>query len=420
MSEATVIERPIRDLLGERDFLAVWSVGALSGIVRWFQLLAFGLYTFEITGSPLLVASIPVLWMLPLTLFGPVVGVLSEYLDRKLMLMVATALIAALQVVMGVLAHAGELNYLMLALTSFLSGVFWATDMPLRRRVLGDLSRDRISAAMGLDSATGNATRMAGPLFGGVVLQFLGMFGVFVMSAAIFWACVLLLAIARVPGTSIVAVRHSLIRNLAGGARLVMANRQLRRIFAVTIVFNLWGFPFTSMIPVIGRDTLDLTPFLVGVLSSMEGLGALVGALLVAALARPDYFFRIYLSGTVLYLFTIGYLGLLTFIAGGPYHSFVASGMALWVAGLASACFAAMQGTLTYLAAPPAYRSRVLGVLTLCIGTGPLGFLNVGWMAESFGVATALLITSAEGLVALLILWAWSAPLPQPRSGEPA
>jgi hypothetical protein len=66
-----------------------------------------------------------------------------------------------------------------------------------------------------------------------------------------------------------------------------------------------------------------------------------------------------------------------------------------------------MQGTLTYLAAPAQYRRRVLGVLTLCIGTGPIGFFNVGWMAESFGVANALIIISFEGLLALLILWVW-------------
>ena len=67
-----------------------------------------------------------------------------------------------------------------------------------------------------------------------------------------------------------------------------------------------------------------------------------------------------------------------------------------------------MQSTLTYFHAAPEYRSRVLGVLALCIGSGPLGFLNVGWMAEEFGVAAALVIISGEGLFALLVLWAWS------------
>ena len=64
-----------------------------------------------------------------------------------------------------------------------------------------------------------------------------------------------------------------------------------------------------------------------------------------------------------------------------------------------------MQSVLTYLCAKPEYRSRVFGVFALCIGTGPLGFLNVGWLAEIYGVPAAMLIISAEGLFAILLLW---------------
>jgi MFS family permease len=88
--------------------------------------------------------------------------------------------------------------------------------------------------------------------------------------------------------------------------------------------------------------------------------------------------------------------------------------------GIASACFAAMQGTLVYLAAPPEFRSRVLGVLTLCIGTGPIGFFNVGWMAEQFGVPAALAIISAEGLFALLVLWIWGESQDQVNTPRPS
>ena len=48
----------------------------------------------------------------------------------------------------------------------------------------------------------------------------------------------------------------------------------------------------------------------------------------------------------------------------------------------------------------------MLGVLTLCIGTGPIGFLHVGWLAETFGAPVALMVTGVEGLLALLVLWA--------------
>ena len=88
-------------------------------------------------------------------------------------------------------------------------------------------------------------------------------------------------------------------------------------------------------------------------------------------------------------------------------HSFIACCITLTAIGISGACFSTMQGTLTYAAAPPAYRSRVLGVLTLCIGTGPIGFFNVGLMAEFFGVPAALAIISLEGLFAMLVLWAF-------------
>ena len=160
-------DQPIRMLLSDVNFLSVWSVGGITGVVRWFQLLAFGVYIYETTGSPFLVSTIPILWMLPLTLFGPIIGVLADQVSRKLLLVLSLGGITLIQIFMAIAAYQGDLSYFLIAIVSFLSGVFWATDMPIRRRLLGDLAGDKVSAAMGLDSATGNATRMMGPLLGG-------------------------------------------------------------------------------------------------------------------------------------------------------------------------------------------------------------------------------------------------------------
>ena len=79
-------DRPVRTLLSDKNFLCIWLVGGVTGVIRWFQLLAFGVYSFEITGSPLLVSAIPILWMLPLILFGPFIGVFADQISRKLLL----------------------------------------------------------------------------------------------------------------------------------------------------------------------------------------------------------------------------------------------------------------------------------------------------------------------------------------------
>lgn len=408
-SDAVPEEGGIRVLLRDPNYLCIWILGGLTGFIRWFQLLALGVYTFEITGSPLLVSLVPVLWGLPLTFCGPLVGGIADRASRKLLLGASAAVILAVSAIMAGLAYTDSLSFPHIAAASLLSGLFWATDMPVRRRLLGDVAGTHLSAAMGLDSATNSATRMAGPFIGGVMLQLVGITGVFFLSTAVYALGLLLIVVLRLPAHSRRAVSPPLLTDLIAGIRFTLGNWEIRRVLAVTIVFNVWGFPVTSMIPILGKDQLNLDSFLVGFLSSLEGFGAFSGAMLVAMLARPANYARIYLWGTGIYLGMVCYLGLLSYVAGGPHHSFIAASLALTVIGIAGAGFAAMQSTLTYLCTPPEYRSRVLGVLALCIGTGPVGFLNVGWLAETFGLPSALVIMSLEGLLALLLLWVYGA-----------
>ena len=60
-----------------------------------------------------------------------------------------------------------------------------------------------------------------------------------------------------------------------------------------------------------------------------------------------------------------------------------------------------MQATLVYLAAPPEMRSRLLGVLSVCIGVGPVGFVGLGLLADAIGAHWA---TAATGITGLLVL----------------
>ena len=393
-----------RLLLGNPRFLVVWVVGGLTGIVRWLQLLVLGLYTFQITESPLLVSLVPMLWMLPLALCGPFVGVVADRVSRKALLVGSLVLALAVSAVMAIASSAAALGFAWIAAASVVSGIFWATDMPVRRRLLGDLSDGDLAAAMSLDSATSNATRMAGPVLGGVVLQAFSLSGVFLLSAAVFAVCLVAIALTPVPGAGRPAQSTHFIRELISGVRFVAGDARLRWVFGITIVFNVFGFPFTSMIPVIGSGQLGLDPAMVGLLGSTEGFGAFIGAIVIAMAVRPRAFAPLYVWGTTAYLAFVGCFGTVSLFLAGPLPSFLAAAGVLIAVGLAGACFSAMQSTLSYLNALPEYRSRVLGVLTLCIGTGPIGFLHVGWLAESFGAPVALMVTASEGLLALLVL----------------
>ena len=66
-----------------------------------------------------------------------------------------------------------------------------------------------------------------------------------------------------------------------------------------------------------------------------------------------------------------------------------------------------MQTTLIYLYAPPDMRSRMLGLLSVCIGVGPIGFLHLGLLADAIGAQWATVVTGIETLLALALTWRW-------------
>jgi hypothetical protein len=76
---------------------------------------------------------------------------------------------------------------------------------------------------------------------------------------------------------------------------------------------------------------------------------------------------------------------------------------ALFVGGAFNAGFAVMQSTLVYRAAPAEMRARLLGLVAVCIGTAPIGFLYLGLLAEVFSPRTATIALAAQGVLAMLL-----------------
>ena len=168
----------------------------------------------------------------------------------------------------------------------------------------------------------------------------------------------------------------------------------------MTVILNLFAFPCLSMIPVIGEGRLHLGPAEIGMLSSMDGLGALAGTSLIAIVVRPALFTRIYASGAALLLAMMLAFGLSTHLA-------LSLGI-MFMIGLGFSGFAAMQSAILLTHTPREKRPVLMGVLTLCIGAGPIGLLHVGLLAEWLGAPRAVAITTLEGLVALAIaVLAW-------------
>src|SRR5438128_2524802 len=96
----------------------------------------------------------------------------------------------------------------------------------------------------------------------------------------------------------------------------------------------------------------------------------------------------------------------------GPAASIALSGsrrlalgvVLLFLMGVAESGFAAMQTTLVLLAVPDRVRGGVMGILSACIGTQPLGTLTIGLLAAGLGTPLTFTLNALAALVVIVPL----------------
>jgi MFS family permease len=399
--------KPHSRLPRQVDFWRLWVVGLVMSAVRWVEMLVVAIFTYQVTGSAFIVTMMTLLRVLPMALFGAFMGAWADRLDRKRALVGVLAATLVSSAAIAVLAWSGRLEVWHLAVSCFVSGTAWATDNALRRILIGDMvGADKMATAMALDIGANNASRMVGPTLGGILLAVAGVESAFTLSVGLY-----LIGIAATLGVAYrKPVAHtavvSMLSSIAEGLREVRQRRHLAGILAVTAIFNIFGWPFNSLVPVIGKDNLALGPEGIGLLSSMEGVGAMIGTATLILLAKPKHYHLLYIGGvTVFQVMMMGFALMSQPLFAGGF---------LIMTGISGACFAVMQTTMLYRAVAPEMRSRMLGLLSVSIGVGPVGFLLVGLLAEAFGARSAIIIIAVGGLIALML----TAPLWRARSDE--
>jgi MFS family permease len=395
-------ERSTRRLLlaGSPDFWRLWSVGLVVFSVRWLETVAVSVFVYQHSRSAFLVAMMTMLRLLPMGLFGAFIGAWAEKIERRITLILVVAMMLTTSASLALLAYSGQLAIWHLAVASFLNGLGWATDNPVRRVMIGEVvGGSRMSIAMSLDVGANNASRMVGPTVGGLMLASAGIGGIFILSVALY--AFAMYAAVRVRYRNAASFGSaSVLARIAEGLRLVRNDRRLVGTLVVTIIYNVFGWPFTSMIPVIGQNQLGLGAEGIGILASIDGIGAFCGALLLTLFLRPAGYARAYLGGVATYMVML----IVFALAPSP----AMAGGALLFTGLGGAGFSTMQATLVYLAAPAEMRSRILGVLSVCIGIGPIGFVALGLLADAIGAQWATTASGSAGLLCLALtrkLW---------------
>jgi len=385
---ATVAGPAFTEIWSERAYRRLWISGFCVNTARWMDLVVLGWLALSITGSPFMVGLAVFVRSAPMMAFGPFAGVVADRIHRGRVLLFTQSLGVVTGLALVLIFATGRGGYAPLVALEALFGVLWALDFPARRTALYALvGPGRVATAISLETVSMQLAKMVGPVLAGVGLAHSG-------PAACFGAMVMLYATGlsvslglgpRIGGAARRA-SASVTASLGAGVRAAWQEPTVRAVLIITVLMNVLLFPYQHMLAVFSRDVLRAGPEWLGALVAADGLGSLLGALVIASR-------RGFVAHRRLFVAAVLVAPLLLILFTGARVRWVCI-VLLVLIGLAESGFATMQSTLVLLAAPEERRGGAMGILSACIGTQPLGTLWLGVLASGIGVASAIALNS--------------------------
>ena len=401
----TTVSTRLRSPLRDRNFALVFSSSLVSDTGDWLLMIALPLYVFAATGSALGASTVFIAELLPVLVFGPVLGVLVDRFDHR-RTMIALNLAQGLALLPLLLTSPDRLwiVYLVASVQAGLAaGLQPARQALLPRLVLSPL----LGSANSLVAVSDNLARLVGSPLGGIVFATLGLGGVVVMDVASYLVSAALLLLARVdaPAAVKLAPEVGLLKDLVGGISTIRRTPPLGVILIVECLAALAQGVFLVLFVVFVVRILGANDTEVGLLRGVQAVGGILGGLVVGLLIR-----RLSTRTLIGWGFLVfGSIALVTWNFA-PVSTVVVVYVALFVA-MGIPAIATTAGTITLVQGitPAGSIGRVVATKsTLALAAQGVGLVTAGILADRIGVLpildTQAALYLACGILALLLL----------------
>lgn len=339
--------------------------------------------------------------------FGPALflsawaGVLADRVDRRKLLIGTQAAMGVLAAGLGLLVLGGHAQLWHVYVFAGLLGCVAAIDAPARQVFVANMvPPEKLSNAVGLNSASFNAARMIGPGLAGLLIAWVGTGWVFMINAVSFAATIGALVAMRAADLLPVERQEHGKGQFRDGLRYVRGRTDIIVVMVVVGVVSTFGLNFQLTSAVMARTEFGKGAGEYGILGSILAIGSLAGALMAARREQPRV--RLVIGSA----FAFGVFATITAVM--PTYELYA--LATIPMGFASLTMLTAANATIQLSTAPHMRGRVMSLyLIVFIGATPIGSPVVGWVAEAFGARwsvgvgaiSALIVASAAGIWAI-------------------
>jgi MFS family permease len=390
----------------ERDFTLFWFGSLVSNTGTWMQTTALALVVFSFRQSSIDLGIVNFVSGIPILFLALPAGALADRVDKRMLLIVAQAVLMLQAAALGILYYQGRLSsaspvtsMIWVSGLGLLGGVMSALTFPAWQALLPDLvPREKLMNAIALNSAQFQSSRLLGPLVtGGFVLVGASLGNVFLLNAASFlFVIAALWAIHPNPqpegasgGRFAGAPDESTWARLTAGVRYAREDRTVGALITSTAFMTVFAMPYMMLLPAIVHSGLGATgqteQAQVSWLMAANGLGAAAGALMVASMpptTRRERLipFAIIAMGALLVAFALS-------------HSFWLSVPLSILAGAAFLTVNSLTNTSIQASVPGRLRGRVMALFVMAfMGIMPISAAIFGPIAQAIGASQAVLI----------------------------
>lgn len=367
----------------------------------WLQTVAQGWLVLQLSNSAFIVGLVTALGALPILLFTLYGGVLADRVNRRKTVMILQALLGVEALALAILVWLDHVTVGWIMGLAVFTGLVTAFEVPVRQSMVAEMSgRDSLMNAIALQSSVFNLARVLGPALAGAIIGIWGVAACFFLNAVSFLAVIWGLWRMDLPATPRKDDGIDVLVAFTEGARYVRHERWPRALMILIASSTIFGFSFLSMLPVFARDVLGTDAGGYGVLVSAVGVGALSGALFLAAFGGALRKRRLALLSAA----GFGAALLTTAVAPNYWAAFAV----LAVTGCLMVLQSISANTLLQQEAPDHLRGRVMGFYSFVVlGMAPFGALQIGWISQHFGTRWAFAIGGAACVI--VAVWVWRA-----------
>jgi MFS family permease len=386
------------DAWKHRNFRLFCFGQGISLIGTWMQQLAMIWLVYRLSHSAFLLGAVGFCSQIPAFFLAPVAGVFTDRwnLHRTI---IATQCLSMLQaLILAALSLSGLVAIWHVLALSVCLGLVNAFDIPGRQAFLIQMVEGRagLASAIGLNSSMFNAARLVGPAVAGFLIEIVGEGYCFLLNALSYIAVLAaLLAMRLGPRAPGKPPRHVLIE-LREGFRYAFGFPPIREILALLAVVNLTVMPLTVLLPVFATSVLHGGPRTLGLLTGAMGLGALVGALILAW--RKSV---LGLGRQIVWTSGLCGLSLLAFSFSAVLWL---SLLMLMATGFAVMMEMAASNTILQTIVDDDKRGRVMSFYTMSfLGVAPIGSLLAGSLASHIGAPHVVQISATACVVGAVV-----------------